>query len=57
MGTDELFRDDYCRVTDHDEARVTIQVGKDPEAATPTIVDATELRNALAEYLEADDGE
>lgn len=51
MTVEELFRDDYCLVTDHDETRVAIQVGRPPDEATPAIVDAAELRDALDEYL------
>ena len=47
-----IYRDDYTLVTKHVGHRVGLQVGRPPEDATPTIVDARELRDALDGYLE-----
>lgn len=47
-----VFKGDYLVITPHDETRVAVQVGRDPEEARPTIVDAEQLVGSLTAYLE-----
>jgi hypothetical protein len=64
--SNEIYRDDYMVIRPHNEIednRVAVYVGEDPDEATPHVADGEEIRDALAEFIEAsekereDDGE
>lgn len=52
-----LYQDDHLIIRPHSGTRVAVQVGMDPETATPTVADAAELNQALAAYLRSEDSD
>lgn len=50
--SDVIFEDTYMHVLTHSDEQVAVQTGRPPEDATPTIVDAADLRDALSGHLE-----
>lgn len=47
----EIYRDEYMIVSTHNGQDVGVQVGDPPEEATPTIVNAVDLLDALGDHL------
>lgn len=50
-----IFETEYLRVLRHRDGDVAVAVGDPPEASAPTIVDASELRDALDAHLLEED--
>lgn len=54
MG-EEIYSDDFMIIRKHSgqtDHRVSVQVGNPPEEATPTVVDAREVKEALDNFIE-----
>ncbi len=47
----EIYRDEFMIVSGHNGKDVSVQVGDPPEDATPTIVNAVDLLDALGDHL------
>ena len=50
----ELYRDDHLLVTQHRGTTVAVRTGRDPDAETPTLVDAVDLHGALGDFLNSE---